>query len=301
MSIETRQLRYFVAVAEEKHFGRAAQRLMIAQPPLSQQIRLLERYLGTELLTRTTRKVELNPAGELLLERGCRILTELESLEADVKQVGEGRQGSIRLGFTGSTTYGVMPRVVREASRAFDGVVVTVSGEMLTPQLVAELQAQRLDIAVLRLPAPPADISYLPVAREPIVAAIPSNSRLAERSELTIDDFADQVMVGYPENSTISQAISARLLDHGLLPRYSHRVTETSALLSLVAAGLGPALVPQSAMSLNLGGTVFREIVDAPTTELAIAWRTSDTSQIVQRFVPFLDGVIRDLRGETSQ
>jgi DNA-binding transcriptional LysR family regulator len=274
---------------------------MIAQPPLSQQIRHLEQSLETELLTRTTRKVELNPAGELLLERGRRILTELEALEADVKKVGAGFKGSLRLGFTGSTTYGVMPRVVREASRAFDGLIVTVSGEMLTPQLVAELQAQRLDIVVLRLPAPAAEITCIPVAREPIVAAIPSNSRLAERAELTMDDFADQVMVGYPENSTISQLISARLLDHGLVPRYSHRVTETSALLSLVAAGLGPALVPESAMSLNLGGTVFREIVDAPITELAIAWRTSDTSPVVQRFIPFLEGVIRDLRSETTR
>ena len=117
MSIETRQLRYFVAVAEEHHFGRAAQRLLIAQPPLSQQIRVLERSLGTELLTRTTRKVELKPAGELLLERGRRILAELDALEDEVKKVGDGLQGSLRIGFTGSTTYGLMPRVVREASR----------------------------------------------------------------------------------------------------------------------------------------------------------------------------------------
>ena len=301
MSINTRQLRYFVAVAEENHFGRAAQRLSIAQPPLSQQIRLLERNLGTELLTRSTRKVELNPAGQLLLERGRRILTELESLEAEVKKVGEGLQGSVRLGFTGSTTYGVMPRVVREASRAFEGLVVTVSGEMLTPHLVAELQAQRIDIALLRLPAPPADLSYLPVAKEAIVAAIPSNSHLAARAELTIDDFADQIMVGYPENSTISQTVSARLLSHGLVPRYAHRVSETSALLSLVAAGLGTALVPETAMSLNLGGTVFREIIDAPTTELAIAWRTNETSRLVQRFIPFFAGVVDDLRGETTR
>jgi DNA-binding transcriptional LysR family regulator len=172
---------------------------------------------------------------------------------------------------------------------------------MLTPHLVAELQAQRIDIALLRLPAPPSDLSFLPVAKESIVAAIPSNSRLAERAELTIDDFADQIMVGYPENSTISQTISARLLSHGLVPRYAHRVSETSALLSLVAAGLGAALVPETAMSLNLGGTVFRQIVDAPTTELAIAWRTNDTSRLVQRFIPFLDSVVRDLRGETSR
>lgn len=301
MSIETRQLRYFVAVAEEHHFGRAAQRLLIAQPPLSQQIRVLERSLGTELLTRTTRKVELKPAGELLLERGRRILAELDALEDEVKKVGDGLQGSLRIGFTGSTTYGLMPRMVREASRAFDGVALAVSGEMLTPQLVRELEDQHLDVVVLRAPVPPAEISHVTVAREQIVAAIPSNSRLADRATLTFDDFADQVMVGYPEDSSMSQAITARLLDHGLTPRYAHRVRETSALLSLVAAGIGPALVPQSATSLNLGGTVFREIEDAPTTELAVAWRTNDSSRLVERFVTFLTEVIRDVRGEVNR
>lgn len=301
MSIETRQLRYFVAVAEEHHFGRAAQRLLIAQPPLSQQIRALERSLGTELLTRTTRKVELKPAGELLLERGRRILAELDALEDEVRKVGDGLQGSLRIGFTGSTTYGLMPRVVREASRAFDGVALSVSGEMLTPQLVSELEDQHLDVVVLRAPVPAADIDHITVAREQIVAAIPSDSRLADRATLTFDDFADQLMVGYPEDSSMSQAITARLLDHRLAPRYAHRVRETSALLSLVAAGIGPALVPQSATSLNLGGTVFREIEDAPTTELAVAWRANDSSRLVNRFVAFLTEVIRDERGEGSR
>lgn len=301
MSIESRHLRYFVAVAEERHFGRAAQRLMIAQPPLSQQIRLLEKTLGTELLTRTTRKVELKPAGELLLERGKRILLDLESLESDVRRVGAGLQGSLRIGFTGSTTYGLMPRVVREASRSFEGVVLAVSGEMLTPQLVGELEAHRLDVVVLRAPVPTANITHVTVATEHTVAAIPSNSHLCEKSELSFDDFADQVMVGYPEDSAMSQAISARMLDRGLKPRYSHRVRETSALLSLVAAGIGPALVPQSATSLNLGGTVYRDVADAPTTELAIAWRSTETSNLVDRFVSFLEDFVRAERGEATR
>lgn len=301
MSIDTRQLRYFVAVAEESHFGRAAQRLMIAQPPLSQQIRSLERSLGVGLLTRTTRRVELNPAGELLLERGRRILTELDSLESDVKRVGDGLQGFLRLGFTGSTTYGMMPRIVRETTRAFSGLALSVSGEMLTPQLVTELTEHRIDIAVLRPPVPASDISLRTVTRERVVAALPSNSRLVELPELTIDELADQLMVGYPDNSTISQTVSARMLQQGLTPRYQHRVSETSALLALVAAGIGPALVPESATSLNLGGTVFREIVDPPTTELAIAWRTDDTLPTVARFVPFVEAVIRDMRAESDR
>jgi DNA-binding transcriptional LysR family regulator len=297
VSIETRQLRYFVAVAEEQHFGRAAERLRMAQPPLSQQIRQLERMLGTELLTRTTRKVELNPAGELLLERGRRILEELQILEEDVRRVGDGLQGTLRVGFTGASTYGIMPRVVRESSRAFEGLAIAVSGELLTPQLVSALLEQRIDVAVLRPPVSSPDIEHRVVAQERIIAALPSNSRLADLAELSMDDFNGQTIVGYPEISSVAQTISARWLERHIVPRYAQRVSETSTLLSLVAAGVGAALVPESALSLNLGGTIFREITDAPTVDLAIGWRAGETSRAVQRFIPFLEDVIRDVRG----
>lgn len=296
MSIESRQLRYFIAVAEEQHFGRAAERLRMAQPPLSQQIRQLERALDTELLTRTTRKVELNPAGELLLERGRRILEELQSLESDVRRVGQGLQGTLRLGFTGAATYGIMPRVVREASRAFEGLALAVSGEMLTPQLVAGLIEHRIDIAVLRPPVPARFVEHVVVGREPIVAALPSNSRLVDRAELRMQDFDHQVLVGYPEDSTTAQLIAARLLELGVRPTFAQRVSETSTLLSLVAAGVGAAFVPESATSLTLGGTVFRRVSDAPAVELAVGWRAGDRSKAVQRFVPFLESVVRDVQ-----
>jgi len=296
LSIESRQLRYFIAVAEEQHFGRAAERLRMAQPPLSQQIRQLERSLDTELLTRTTRKVELNPAGELLLERGRRILEELQSLESDVRRVGEGLQGTLRLGFTGAATYGIMPRVVREASRAFEGLALAVSGEMLTPQLVAGLIEHRIDVAVLRPPVSSPAVQHVVVGREAIVVALPSNSRLVDRAELRMQDFDDQVLVGYPENSTTAQLIAARLLELGVRPTFAQRVSETSTLLSLVAAGVGAAFIPESATSLTLGGTIFRRVEDAPAVELAVGWRTDDQSRAVQRFVPFLESVVRDVQ-----
>ena len=299
MSIESRQLRYFIAVAEEQHFGRAAERLRMAQPPLSQQIRQLERSLDTELLTRTTRRVELNPAGELLLERGRRILEELQSLESDVRRVGDGLQGTLRLGFTGAATYGIMPRVVREASRAFEGLALAVSGEMLTPQLVAGLIEHRIDVAVLRPPVSSAAVQHVVVGREPIVVALPSNSRLVDRAELQMKDFDDQVLVGYPEDSTTAQLIAARLLELGVRPSFAQRVSETSTLLSLVAAGVGAAFVPESATSLTLGGTIFRRVQDAPAVDLAVGWRTDDQSRAVQRFVPFLESVVRDVQATT--
>jgi len=291
--IETRHLRYFVAVAEEQHFGRAARRLQMAQPPLSQQIRQLERLLGVELLHRTTRKVELSPAGDLLLERGRRILDELELLETDVKRVGDGLQGTLRIGFTGAATYGIMPRVVRDASKSFEGMALVVSGELLTPDLVAALLDSRIDIAVLRTPVSSLDIAHTVVAREEIVAALPSDSPLLRCSELSMSDFDGQALVGYPVGSTTAKILAARWLELGVSPRFDQRVSETSTLLSLVAAGVGIALVPRSAASLNLGGTVFRAVSDAPAVELAIAWRAGDKSHAVQRFVPFIEGVVK--------
>jgi DNA-binding transcriptional LysR family regulator len=290
--LETRHLRYFVAVAEEHHFGRAAERLRMAQPPLSQQIRQLERLLGIELLTRTTRHVSVNPAGELLLERGRRVLEELQSIEDDVRRVGEGLQGTVRLGFTGASTYGIMPRVLRAAAREFDGISISVSGELLTPQLVGELQAHRIDIAVLRPPMSAPGIAHTVVAREKIVAALPVDSPLAERDLLVMSDFADRVLVGYPPDSTVSQALAARWLEHRIRPQYAQRVSETSTLLSLVAAGVGIALIPETATALSLGSTVIRPIADAPDVELAVAWRLDESSRAVQRFVPFIERLI---------
>jgi DNA-binding transcriptional LysR family regulator len=301
MPIDARQLRYFVAVAEEHHFGRAAERLLMAQPPLSQQIRQLERSLGTELLVRTTRKVELNEAGELLLVRGRRILEELQSLETDVRRVAEGLQGNLRIGFTGSATYGVMPRVVRESALAFPLLALTVSGEMLTPQLTRELVEQRIDIALLRPPVKSDEIAYQVVSHERMVLAMPSLSPLAQLDSVAFDDLAGQVFVGYPVDSVVSQIIAQEWHTRGTdIPAYTQRVGETSTLLSLVAAGIGIAFVPESAMSLSLNGAVFREVVGAPTVDLAIAWRRSDASPAVQNFIPFIDRVIRDGRKDTT-
>lgn len=286
-----------MAVAEERHFGRAAERLLIAQPPLSQQIRRLEKSLGTKLLERTTRSVEMTAAGEALLVRGRRILEDLQALENDVRRMGQGLQGTLHIGFTGSATYGIMPRVVREAARAFDGMALDVQGELLTPALVQELLDHRIDIAVLRPPVATTDIEVSVVARERLVAALPAQSRLSERGALGLADLADRSLVGYPEGSSVSQAVGGACLARGIALRYEQRVSETSTLLSLVAAGVGVAVVPESATALSIGGSTFREILDAPSVELAIAWRRGDTSPMVQRFVPFLRDVIVSYRG----
>jgi DNA-binding transcriptional LysR family regulator len=295
--LDTRTLRYFVAVAEERHFGRAAQRLLIAQPPLSQQIRRLEKSLGTRLLNRTTRSVEVTAAGEALMVRGRRILEDLQALETDVRRMGQGLQGSLSIGFTGSATYGLMPRIVREATRAFDGLALNVSGELLTPALVQQLLEHRIDIAVLRPPVHSPDVEHSVVAHERLVAALPAHSPLADRGALSLDSLAGRSLVGYPEGSSVSETVGAECARRGIAPKYEQRVSETSTLLSLVAAGVGIAIVPESATAISIGGSSFREILDAPTVDLAIAWRHGDTTPVVQRFIPFLRDVITTYRG----
>ena len=294
MTIETRQLRYFIAVAEEKHFGRAAEKLRMAQPPLSQQIKQLETALSATLLNRSTRSVELTPAGELLLERGRRIIDELDSISATIKRFGQGLEGILRIAFTGTSTYGIMPRVVRRASQAFPGLSLEVSGENLTPQMISGLEANRFDIAILRPPFSSTQIEHTVVMSERLVAAVPAGSSLAQRNELFMTDLADQEFVGYPSNSTVSQALSAAWLKREVQPNTTQTVSETSTLLSLVAAGVGIALVPESATSIQIGGTHFIAVRDAPSVELAIAWRKDDSSPAVRNFLPFLEDLVRN-------
>jgi len=292
MTIDTRQLRYFIAVAEETHFGRAAKRLRISQPPLSQQIKQLEVSLGTSLLTRNTRSVDLTPAGELLLSRGRRVIDELDSIEANVRRVGAGLQGIVRVGFTGTATYGIMPRVVREANERFDGLAVEVSGEKLTPSLIAALESNDIDIAVLRPPFSSEHIDHVVVASERLVAAVPAGSPLAHVPHLVMADLVDQEFVGYPPNSTVAQVIAATWHRRDVQPLSVQAASETSTLLSLVAAGIGIALVPESATSLSIGGMNFIPVTDAPSVDMAVAWRRSEASPAVLTFLPFLEALI---------
>ena len=150
--MELRHLRYFVAVAEERHFGRAAERLHIAQPPLSQQIRRLEAELGVTLLHRTTRSVEVAPAGEVLLVRAREILAAVDGATEDTRRAARGEFGRLAVGFTGSATYELLPKLAAALRSALPGVALNLRGELLTPARVASLLDGTLDLGLLRPP-----------------------------------------------------------------------------------------------------------------------------------------------------
>src|SRR4051795_1726976 len=176
--MELRHLRSFVAVAEERHFGRAAERLHIAQPPLSQQIRRLEAELGAPLLYRTTRSVELAPAGEVLLMRAREILSAVESATEDARRAARGEFGRLAVGFTGSATYATLPVLAGALREALPGVVLDLRGELLTPAQVAGLLDGSLDLGLLRPPVRERELEVEILRREPLVAGLPEAHRL---------------------------------------------------------------------------------------------------------------------------
>ena len=184
--MEIRQLHAFVAVGEELHFGRAAARLHMAQSPLSQLIRRLEADVGTPLLRRTTRRVELLPAGEVLLERAHAILAAASAAEEDARAAASGELGRLAIGFTGSMTYALLPHLAKALRAELPRVRLDLRGEMLTPAQVEGLLEGALDVALLRPPVDHADLVVEPVGVEPLVAALPADHPLAVHERLPV-------------------------------------------------------------------------------------------------------------------
>lgn len=284
--VELRHIRYFVAVAEECHFGRAAERLHIAQPPLSQQIRQLESDLGVVLLTRSTRKVELTPAGERYLQRARAILAAVDRAAEEAARVSAGELGRLAIGFTGSATYELLPSLARVLRQELPGIELELKGEMLTPDQVDALLRRSLDLGFLRPPARHPDIEVRVLRREPLIAVLPDTHPLAGRGNVRLFDLRDDPFITYPSHhrSVVHEAVMDACERAGFNPRRVEEVRETSTLVSFVAAGLGVALVPASVQHLQITGARYLPL--AGTTyevELAMATRRHDDSPHLAR------------------
>jgi DNA-binding transcriptional LysR family regulator len=284
--VELRHLRSFVAVAEERHFGRAAERLHMAQPPLSQQIRRLEAQLGVTLLHRTTRSVDLAPAGEVLLVRAREILAAVDRATEDTLRAARGEFGRLAVGFTGSATYALLPQVAAALRGALPGVVLDLRGELLTPAQVEGLLAGTLDLGLLRPPVRERELAVEVVRREPLVAVLPEAHRLAGDGTVPLEELAAEPFVVYPSHfrSVVHDAVEETCAAHGFLPRVALEVSETATLVSFVAAGLGVSLVPESVRHMTVHGAVYRPLArEAAGVELAVAWRRADASPVLER------------------
>jgi DNA-binding transcriptional LysR family regulator len=295
--MELRHLRYFVAVAEERHFGRAAERLHIAQPPLSQQIRRFEAELGEPLFYRTTRSVELAPAGEALLERAPAILAAFDAAVEDARRAARGEYGRLAIGFTGSSTYAMLPSLAAAMRDELPGVVLDLQGELLTPAQVARLLDGTLDLGLLRPPVHERELATEVLHSEPLLAVLPETHPLADAEAVPLERLEGEPFVTYPSHfrSVVHDAVEDACEAHGFQPVAAHEVAETATLVSFVAAGLGVSLVPASVRNMTVEGAVYRPLLDDATrVELAAAWRRDDDRPVLERA---LDVIRRGLAG----
>lgn len=290
--LDLRRLRYFVAVATRLHFGKAAESLHIAQPALSQQIRLLEKQLGVRLLERSTRSVALTPAGQRLLDRGRSILAESQATIAEVRQIGAGEAGTVRLGFIGSATYGLMPLAARALHEELPKVRIELLGEQLASPLAKGLHDGTLDVAVLRECPELEGLYTRPLLTEPLVVVLPEGHRLADRAEVRLADLADEVFVSYPlEHSAVAKKQREACLAAGFEPNVQTTVAETSTLVTFVASALGVALVPQRVDQVRIPGVRYLPLRPELTVSLLLARRDRADDAVVQRVEAVLAGL----------
>lgn len=289
--MELRHLRYFVAVAEERHFGRAAARLHMAQPPLSQQIRQLEDELGVTLLRRTTRRVELTGAGAAYLARARHILGAVDEATSEAQRFGAGLVGRLVIGCVGSATYTVLPGLARRLREELPGVDVSFRGEMLVPDQVAALLDGTLDLALLRPPVHEPDVTVRLLRRERLLLAVPEGHRLSGRARVRAADLQDEDLVVHPGRgrSVMHEMVLSVCREAGFSPRIRHEVAETSTLVTFVAAGLGVAVVPEPVAGLGVPGVVYRPLLPARLrVDLAAATRAGDDAPHLARALDVL-------------
>ncbi|OBJ10556.1 LysR substrate-binding domain-containing protein [Mycobacterium sp. 1465703.0] len=294
--MELRHLRYFRAVGEELHFGRAADRLHIAQPPLSQQIRQLEHELGVKLLERNTRRVELTPAGAAYLRRVVTILDAVDDATCHARRIADGMEGRFAIGCVGSATYSLLPQLVRVLREDLPGVDVSIRGEMLAPAQLTALLSGEIDLALLRPPVPRPDLEVQTVRRDRLLVALPHGHALTSRRELRITDLRDEEFVAHAGSgrSVMNTVLTSLCADAGFVPRVRHEVEETSTLVTLVAAGLGVAVVPDPTASLGLAGVCYRPLVPAQLgIELVAAHAAQANSPLIKRVLAILRNVAR--------
>jgi len=294
--IELRPLRQFVAVAEELHFGRAARRLHMTQPPLTQAIRGLEATLQVVLFERTRRSVALTPAGAALLEQARRLLKAADELPRLVHAAAEGLSGRLRLAFVSSIAYGPLPEWLRGFREAHPDVSLQLREATLDVQLQA-FDADEIDAGfVLHAPgaAPPGFASRL-VLREPLVLALPAGHAAVARRTLRLADALHDALVIFPREiaPSLFDAVLSFYRDHGATPRIAQEAIQMQTIVNLVSAGMGVAWVPESVTRLQRPGVEYRHVARASLAcETSLLWREG-APPVVQRFVQHVQRQLR--------
>ena len=279
-------MKYFIAVAEELHFGHAAERLNMAQPPLSQQIKKLEEELGVLLLKRTKRKVELTPAGKLFLDEARLTLQQAERAQRIAVEAEQGLRGRLRIGFVTSACYSILPILIRRF-RQENPLIDLEMIEMNPSQQIEAMEAGTIDAGLLRPPVGPSCMLVKTLFEEPIVVALPSDHRKAAEPSIDLTELAEDAFVLFPRHHGpgIYDVVMKTCHEAGFTPNVSYAPNEMQTLLTYVASGLGVALVPQSLFVFHPGEIVYRPLRGAGVgVELAMIRRRDEDHQPLNAF-----------------
>ncbi len=294
MNIELRQLRYFVAVAEESHFGRAAIRLHMTQPPLSQTIQSLEAALGTALFIRTKRSVALTPAGLALLTEARRILQQASALPGLARRAASGESGLLSLSFVSTADYSVLPPLLREFRERYPQVRIDLR-EATTDVQQEDLMQGRIDAGLLIPPLHDkarTELDYLTVLSEPLILAAPQGLKaLRGKSAVSLQAVADMPLIIFPRRiaPAFHDAIVGCFRDAGLTPHIGQEAIQMQTIVGLVSAGMGIALVPQSVSNLKRPGVEYKPLSGKTVSvETGLAWRRDNMSPVLRAFLELM-------------
>jgi DNA-binding transcriptional LysR family regulator len=285
--MELRHLRYFVVLADELHFGRAAERLAISQPPLSVAIRQLEERVGVRLFERSNKVVRLTPAGSAFRESARRLLSQAEEAALEARDVAAGSAGRLRIGFVGAMLYRGLPQALHRFQAAHPAVRVTLS-ELNSAEQIGELLHDRLDLGFVHTSKMPAELAHHLLLTEPFVCCLPAGHALARRKVLAPADLRAQPFVLFARSVSpdYHERVLSICVQAGFLPEIRHEVRHWLAVVSLVSQGLGVALVPEAMQRSALRGAVFRPL-DRPVaqSEAYAVWRVGSQSVPAQRLL----------------
>ena len=285
--MELRHLRYFLAVAEELHFGRAAGRLQMAQPPLSQQIKQLETELDVQLFARTRRKVSLTAAGQVFQQEAQQLLLQLDQAISKTQQASRGEVGKLAIAFVSSAMYSLLPDYLKQFREQYPQVDIILH-ELSTQEQIQGLLENRLDIGFMRPPVDHKTLQAKSVLQEPLVAALPVHHPLAGQKQISIRDLQHESFVLFPRSKAVHLYDQIISICHqgGFSPKVVQQAAQMQTILSLVTACMGVAIVPDSLQNLQRLGVCFVPFIEpTPQAEVCIVWKQDQTMPVVKTFV----------------
>lgn len=292
MSIDLKQLKYFLAVAEEKSFSRAAERLHISQPPLSQQIQKLESELGVRLFARTTRSFELTAAGKALMGEASDLMSRMRVTIETVRQIDRGEVGRLRIGIVGSAMWGPLPRLLEEFQRRFPRVTWTLH-ELGPNDQVEALRSRQIDVGFWREPRNEDDemkqagLRQELCFRENVCIAVYQNHRLASHESVELSELEGEAILTLAlDRSAFARHLMDSCAEAGFTPAIFQEALEPQTVLAMVGAGLGVALMPETTQRVIWPGVVFVPIkTNPPSANLYITYPIQDDAPVVRAFL----------------